>query len=98
MLKIKIPRPHPKLSESESLEEGLGMPVYMPQVILVIRQVQPMLRKCCCALHNNAQWQEDHPHEQNVSTTPGTELRLWRETNLSVNLGSMASSCVIVGM
>ena len=75
LLKIKIPRPHPKLTESE---EGLEMPVYMPQVILVIRQVRPMLGKCCCALHNNAQWQEDHPHEQNVSTTPGTVLRLWR--------------------
>ena len=45
LLKIKIPRPHPKLTESE---EGLEMPVYMPQVILVIRQVRPMLGKCCC--------------------------------------------------
>ena len=78
LLKIKIPRPHPKLTESEPSEEGLGVPVYMPQVILVIRQVRPMLGKCCCAFHNNAQWQEDHPHEQNVSSTPGTVLRLWR--------------------
>lgn len=78
LLKIKIPRPHPKLTESEPSEEGLGVPVYMPQVILVIRQVWPMLGKCCCAFHNNAQWQEDHAHEQNVSSTPGTVLRLWR--------------------
>ena len=78
LLKIKIPRPHHKLTESEPSEEGLGVPVYMPQVILVIRQVRPMLGKCCCAFHNNAQWQEDHAHEQNVSSTPGTVLRLWR--------------------
>lgn len=64
LVKNKYSQAPPQTFWVRVMEEGLGMPVYMPQVILVIRQVQPMLWKCCCALHNNAQWQEDHPHEQ----------------------------------